>query len=152
MRSKTLVYAVAASAIFFASGFATGQRAGASKFDKYLRPAVRTKMDWMTLKASVEAIRANTPMVDDMSIPQVYFNYKENRPQASVAISSNFEKAPLETVRQRISQKCLFTYVYLKSELPDLSEDDFVLRVIRITTDPDRTLFAECKHGNVVFH
>ena len=59
---------------------------------------------------------------------------------------------PLETVKAQISEAYHVTYSRLKNEIPELSEDDFVLSVMRPTTDPDRKLYAECRHGNIVFH
>jgi hypothetical protein len=109
-------------------------------------------MDWMTLEATVESVRSSVQMSDHISIPQTFFNYKENRPEAWVFVYSDAEKAPLETVRNQIVSRYIETYSVLKNKMPELSEDDFVLRAFRlITTEPYRKLFAECRHGNVVF-
>jgi len=149
VRSKTLVYVVVAGAALFTSGIAVGQRAGTSKFTKYLRPPVRTEMDWITLDTDVDLIRGSLPYRNGISIPETVFNYKENRLQARVFISSDFEKAPLETVKAQLLGLYGLEYVHLKATIPELSEDDFVLSVYR---DSNFELFAECKHGNIVFH
>ena len=152
MQPKLLVCAIAASAVFFISGLVVGQRTSSSKFDKYLRPANFVEMDYITLQVDVDNIRDQMPMRDNITTPRVYFNYKQYYPQAIVFISSDFEKAPLDTVKGLIREKYYPTFYKLKNYIPELSEDDFVLKVYRFTTDPDRKLFAECKHGNVVFY
>src|SRR5271154_503218 len=133
MRSKVIVYAVAVSAIVFASGVAVGQRTSAAKFAKYLRPSARTEMDWITLESNVDSIRDGLPQSDGLWTPTTYFDAKENRPGAFVVISSKLATAPLETVRAQISEMYYTTYSRLKSVIPELSEDDFVLRVMRPT-------------------
>jgi hypothetical protein len=60
-------------------------------------------------------------------------------------------KASLDAVTSQIFEKW-YMYLRLKDFIPELSEDDFVLRVIRMTPDPDHKLFAECRHRNIVFH
>jgi|GEM_PF-5218777 len=152
MQPKLLVCAIAASAVFFISGMAVGQRTSASKFDKYLRPVNRPDIDFIALEVNVESIRESVPMDNGISIPQVYFNYKKDRPQASVSISPEFEKASLDAIKSQIIEKYYMAYLRLKDFIPTLSEDDFVLRVIRITPDPDHKIFAECRHGDIVFH
>src|SRR5690349_14393838 len=152
MQPKLLVCGIVTSAVFFISGLAVGQRTSASKFDKYLRPANFAEMDFIALQVDVDSIRGQMPMRDDISIPQVFFNYKEDRPQAFVLISSDFEKAPLDTVKYRIIDRYYSAYYKLKRYIPELSDDDFILKVFRMTTDPDHKVFAECKHGNTVFH
>jgi hypothetical protein len=151
VRSKTTVYAVIAGAALFVSGIAVGQK-GPSKFSKYLRPSVRTEMDWIALGANVDAIRETLPQSGGLSVPFTYFNAKENRPQAFVMISVKFMFEPLETVRAEISKAYYAAYSTLKHEIPELSEDDFVLKVMSPTPDHTHKLFAECKHGNIVFH
>jgi hypothetical protein len=96
MRPKMLMVVVIAGAVLFASGIAVGQRAGTSKFAKYLRPSVRTEMDWITLDANVDAIRDSLPQSEGLSVPFTYFNAKENRPEAFVMISVKFMFEPLE--------------------------------------------------------
>jgi len=94
-------------------------------------------------------------MDDGMSaVPYIQFSPKENQLQASLVVFPEFERLPLEKVRQRIALMSVVTYEQLKAGglFPDLSEDDFVLKVIRPTAEPSRRLFAECKHGNVLFH
>jgi hypothetical protein len=147
MRSKVVGYVVAVSAIIFASGVAVGQRTSASKFAKYLRPSVRSELEWKTLEADVDSIRGSLPYRKGISIPEHY--YKEDRLQARAVISPDFEKAPLETVKGQLLGVYGLEYVHLKSAIPELSEDDFVLSVYRAS---DFQLFAECKHGNIVFH
>src|SRR6266478_1228059 len=119
MRSKFVVYAVAANIIFFASGVAVGQRTSASKFAKYLRPINHPDMDLIALEVNVNSIRDLVP-VNGISIPQVFFNYKENRPQASVTISSEFEKASLDSIKSQITEKYYLTYFGLKRFIPEL--------------------------------
>jgi hypothetical protein len=58
----------------------------------------------------------------------------------------------LDAVKSRIIERYYVTFYKLKNYIPELSEDNFVLKVFRFTTDPDHKLFAECKHGNIVFH
>lgn len=152
MRSKTVVYLLVAGAALFVSGIAVGQRTGTSKFTKYLRPSVRTEMDWITLDANVDSIRESLPQSGGISIPFTYFNLKENRPEAFAMISVKLMLAPVETVKAQISEAYHVTYSRLKNQIPELSEDDFVLTVMSPTTDPTHKLFAECKHGNIVFH
>jgi hypothetical protein len=148
MRSKTFVYVVVAAALF-ASGIAVGQRGAASKFHKYVQPSVRTEMDSIALETTVDLILGSLPYRDGLSIPKTTFDYKENRLQAWVLISSDFEKAPLETVKTQIGALYKLEYVHLKASIPELSEDDFVLNVNRGSNFQP---FAECRHGNIVFH
>lgn len=152
MRSKTFVCAVAVSAMIFASGVAVGQRTSASAFAKYLRPSVRTEMDWITLEANVDSIRSLVPSSEGIFIPQISFNYKQNRPEAVVSISSDFEKGSLDAIKSKITEKYYLAYYGLKNVVPELTEDDFVLTVNRLTADSGRRLYAECKHGIIVFH
>ena len=153
MRSGLFVYAIVASGIVFASGIAVGQKAARSKFDKYLRPAARTEMDWIALEAQITALQWAVPFVDGMSAPRIFFNHDTNQMQARVLVSADFEKAPLETVKKRISGQYYYGWLLVMTQLPEVSEDDFVLTVWR-TPDNNKpaTLFAECKHGNIVFH
>jgi hypothetical protein len=151
MRSKTLVYVVVAAAALFASGIAVGQRAVTSKFAKYLQLGNRTEMDLVALEVDMNLIRASVPTEKGIFIPHVSFNYKEDRPEAAVYISSEFEKASLDTVKSEILTDYLMTYNYLKPLVPELTEDDFVLKVVRMN-NPEHKLFAECRHGNIVFH
>jgi hypothetical protein len=117
MRSKYLLCTVAANTLFLAAGIAVGQRAGSSKFEKYLRPATPTEMDWITLRAEVGAIRLSVP-VDNFTAPKLTFDYKANRLEATVIISSDFEKGSLETVKTRILALYLLDYDSLKSTIP----------------------------------
>ena len=109
-------------------------------------------MDFITVAVNVARIRDNMPMDHGISIPEIFFNSKVNQPQATVFISSEFEKASLDTVKAQIQEKYYMTYYSLQNLIPELSKDDFVLRVNRLTTDPDHRLFGECKKGNIVFH
>ena len=152
MRLKPVACIVAAISVVFISGVAVGQRTPASKFAKYLRPVVHDDMHLITLEVNIESIRENVPLNDGISIPQVFFNYREDHPQASANISVEFEKAPLDEVKGKITDKYYSTYYGLKNYIPELSEDDFVLRVNRYTTDSAHKLFAECKHGSIIFH
>ena len=149
MRSKTPVYLIVAGAALFASGIAVGQRAATSKFDKYLHPSVRTEMDSMALETTVDLILGSLPYRDGLSIPKTTFDYKENRLQAWVLTSPDFEKAPLEAVKTQIGGLYRLEYVRLKALIPELSEDDFVLNVNRGSNFQP---FAECRRGNIVFH
>jgi hypothetical protein len=142
------MYVVIAAALF-ASGIAVGQRAATSKFDKYLHPSVRTEMDSIALETTVDLILGSLPYRDGLSIPKTTFDYKANRLQAWVSTSPDFEKAPLETVKTEIGVLYKLEYVHLKASIPELSEDDFVLRVNRGSNFQP---FAECRHGNIVFH
>lgn len=151
MRHKMIVCAFAGIALFGA-GIAVGQRTSASKFDKYLHPATRTDMDFIALETNVENIRSLMPMDKGMSTPTVFFSYKEGQPQAIVTISSEFEKGSITTIKNQILEKYYLTYFGLKQAIPELSEDDFLLKVVRVTQDPEHNLFAECRHGNIVFH
>ena len=152
MRSKVFVYGVAFSTIIFVSGVAVGQRTGTSKFAKYLRPSVRTEMDWIALEANVDSIRSLVPRSEGIFIPQIYFNSKQDRPEAVVSISADFEKGSLDTIKSKITEMYYLAYYGLKNDVPELTEDDFVLTVNRLTADSDRRLYAECKHGIIVFH
>jgi hypothetical protein len=152
VRSKTRLSVVVAGVALFTSGIAVGQRAGTSKFAKYLGPSVRTEMDWITLEASVDAIRDKVPQSGGIWIPVTYFNAKENRPEAFAMISTKLMLEPVETAKAQISEAYYLTYYRLKNQIPELSEDDFVLRVMSPTTDPTRRLFDECRHGSIVFH
>lgn len=158
MRFNRFVFAIVGSVVLFGSGVAIGQRPSASKFAKYLRPAAHTEMDWIALEANVDAIRSSVPMRDDVSIPAMYFNYKENRPEAGLMLYPDAEKAPLDTVRNQILVKYVSALTSLQRQMPELSEDDFVLRVFRIAPKDstasngwETKLFAECRHGKVVF-
>jgi hypothetical protein len=147
-----VLLSVVAGLVLFAAGIAVGQRLNASKFDKYLRPASRTEMDLIALETNVESIRSLVPMEKGISIPKVTFNYNEAQPQATVVISPEFEKGPLAAIRDQITEKYYLAYFQLKYAIPELSEDDFLLKVVRVTKDPEHNLFAECRHGNIVFH
>jgi hypothetical protein len=146
------VYAAVLGIAVFGTGIAVGQRTSTSKFAKYLRPGYRTDMALITLEANLNLVRGMVPLSEGISIPQIFFNVQANQPQASAYISSDFENASLDSVKSKITEKYYFSYFELKQSIPELSEDDFVLRVIRYTTDPDKKLFAECKHGKIVFH
>jgi hypothetical protein len=148
MRPNTLIFLVAGAALF-ASGIAVGQRAATSKFDKYLHPSVRTEMDSIALETTLDLILGSLPYRDGLSIPKTTFDYKKNRLQARVLTSSDFEKAPLETVKAQIGGLYLLEYMHLKASIPELSEDDFILNVNRGSNFQP---FAECRHGNIVFH
>ncbi len=152
MRNSIFVYAVAISAVVFASGVAVGQRTSSSKFAKYLRASGRTEMDWIALEANVDSIRDSLPLSEALWTPVIYFDAKQNLPGASVVISSKLATSTLEDVKAHISETYYATYSRLKAAIPELSEDDFVLRVLRPTLDPNHKLFAECRHGNIVFH
>lgn len=149
MRPKMLMHVVIAGAALFASGIAVGQRAATSKFDKYLHPSVRTEMDSIAFETTVDLILGSLPYRDGLSIPKTTFDYKEHRLQAWVLTSSDFEKAQLETVKSQIGALYKLEYVHLKASIPQLSEDDFVLNVKRGSNFQP---FAECRHGNIVFH
>jgi hypothetical protein len=140
---------IAANALFLATGIAVGQRAGVSKFEKYLRPAAPTEMDWITLQDNVGSIRASLPY-DELSVRKTYSNHKTNRLETEVIISDDFAKAPLETVKTQILGCYLAEYHDLKSAIPELSEDDFVLTVFIV--ESHFRVFAECRHKNIVFH
>jgi hypothetical protein len=133
----------------FASGVAVGQRTPASKFDKYFHPSLRTEMDSLALETTVDLILGSLPYRNGLSIPKTVFDYKQNRVQAWALSSSDFEKAPIETVKAEIIALYRLELVHLKASIPELSEDDFVLSVNR---DSNFQPFAECKHGNIVFH
>jgi hypothetical protein len=154
MRSKVIVRAVAAGVILFASGVAIGQRTNASKFDKYLRPTSRTDMDFIALEASVKLIQDVIPGNKGIFIPQVFFNYQEHRPQAFVSVTSEFEKGSLDTIKSQIIERYYLAYYGVAKSIPELSQDDFVLVVTRLTESPDsnRRIYAECKHGDIVFY
>jgi hypothetical protein len=149
MRPKLFVYLIAAGAVFFASGIAIGQHTATSKFAKYLGPAVQTDMDLIALRASVDALRWNLPVTTGMGAPVIYFDYKENRPEASVTISAELEKEPPDKVKSKIVEEYSLTWTMVRRYIPDLSGDDFVLRIFRHVNDP--TPFAECKNGHVEF-
>lgn len=148
VRSKTYVYVVVAGAALFGSGIAVGQKATA-KFTKYLRPSVRTEMGSIANEATVDLILGSLSYRDGLSIPKLTFEYKENRLQAWVLASSDLEKAPLDNVKLQIGALYRLAYVNLKASIPELSEDDFVLNVNRGSNFQP---FAECRHGNIVFH
>jgi hypothetical protein len=97
----------------------------------------------------VDSIRDSLPFHEGISIPEIIFNYKEKRLEAEAFISSDFEKAPLETIKTNIIVRYLIEYRRLKVAIPELSEDDFVLNVNRGSNFQP---FAECSHGNIVFH
>src|SRR5678816_4414990 len=99
-----------AAAALFMSGLLIGQRTSTSKFEKYLRPANLSDMDLITLLVNIDHIRGNMPMDHGISIPEVFFNYKVDQPQATVLISSEFEKASLDTVKAQIQEKYYVTY------------------------------------------
>jgi len=157
VRSKTILYVILAGAALFTSGIAVGQRAGTSKFNKYLRPAAHTEMDWLMLEANVSSIRRWVEHGDGLGIPVTYFNLKEHRPKARIVISDEQMHKPVESLREQISGAYDSTYSQLFVRMPELSRDDFVLEVLKWTRDEHISvstleLFAECKHGNVVFH
>jgi hypothetical protein len=151
MRFKPLACVVAVCGVIFISGVAVGQRTPTFKFAKYLQPAVRDDMYMIALQVNVESIRESVPM-DGISIPDVFYNSSEHRPQASAFVSRDFEKASLDEVRGKITERYYLSYSRLKNFIPELSEDDFVLTINRFTTDSANKLFAECRHGNIVFH
>ena len=109
-------------------------------------------MDLITLEANVNQIFNFMPMNHGIGVPVTYFDYKANRPWARVFIGGDFEKSPADLVKSEIIQKYYLAYGGLKDSIPDLSEDDFVLQVRRLTSDADRQLYAECKHGAIIFH
>jgi hypothetical protein len=154
MRPKHLVYAIAVSAVFFISGLAVGQRTSTSKFAKYLQPTTPPLMELITLEANIDRIRDSVPMDanEGITIPQAVFDLKNDRLLASAAIYPEFEKASLDSIKSRITTRYFGMYSDLKALIPELSADDFVLRITRFTVDPERKLFAECKNGTIVFH
>lgn len=154
MRPRHLVYAIAASAVFFMSGLAVGQRTSTSKFAKYLQPTTPTVMELITLEANMDRIRNSVPMDADegITIPSAVFDLKNDRVMASALILPAFEKATLDDIKARITTRYFGMYEDLKSLIPELSPDDFVLRITRLTADPERKLFAECKNGTIVLH
>jgi hypothetical protein len=154
LRFNRFVCAIVGSVVLFGSGVAIGQRGSVSKFGKYLRPAVRTEMDWIALEANVDVIRSSVPTRDDMTISTIYFDPKENRLEAGLVLYPDAEKAPLETVRTQIVVKYVSALTALHNQMPELSENDFVLRVFRVVvkgTDIHREQFAECRNRKVVF-
>jgi hypothetical protein len=154
MRPKFFVAAAVVCLALLATGIAIGQRSNEStfKFRKYLQPTSKTDMDIVALETTVETMRSLMPMSKGISTPSVYFNYKEAQPQAIVLISPEFEKGSLDGIKSQIADLYYLTYLRLKASIPELVEDDFLLKVIRVTRDPDHNLFAECRHGNIVFH
>jgi len=157
VRSKTIAYVMLAGAALFASGIAVGQRAGASKFDKYFRPAVHTEMDWLLLQVNVDSIRRGVEHGNGLGIPITDFDLKEHRLKARIMISDEQAHKPVETLRKQILEAYYFTHSQLFVSIPGLSEDDFVLEVVKMTKAEHTSafsdeLFAECRHGDVVFH
>lgn len=153
MRIK-VAYAISAGVALFVSGAAVGQWASGSKFAKYLRSANRTEMDLITLETNVSMIEQLLPMTEGMSAPTVVFDPKEGGPHASVFVSSDFEKEPLDTVKSRIHERWALAFFSLEGSVPELSKDEFVLKVYRLSPgwDDSTKLFAEYRKGQVVFH
>jgi hypothetical protein len=157
VRSKTIIYVLLAGAALFASGIAVGQRAGTSKFNKYFRPAVHTEMDWLLLQVNVDSIRIGVEHSNGLGIPITHFDGKEHRLKARIMISDEQAHRPVETLREQISAAYYSTHSQLFVRMPGLSEDDFVLEVLKITKAEHTSAFwdepfAECRHGDVVFH
>ncbi len=157
VRSKTIVYVILAGAALFTSGIAVGQRAGTSKFNKYLRPAAITEMDWIMHRVDVGSIRIGVEHGNGLGIPITDFDFKEHRLKARLMISDEQAHRPVETLRKQISEAYYSTHSQLFVLMPGLSEDDFVLEVLKMTKAEHSSAFwdepfAECRHGNVVFH
>ncbi|SRR5713226_5515755 len=152
MQSKLLVCIIAASAAVFLSGIAVGQRTSSSKFAKYLRPANQTEMNVIEIDANMNAIRDRVQRGAHISIPQTRFNYTDDRPESLAEISTEFEKAPLDVIKYEILSAYSLAYDDLKLSIPELSEDDFVLKIYRHKSDSADKRYAECKHGKIVFH
>jgi hypothetical protein len=149
MRSKLVVYTIAAGALFFAFGVAVGQRTSASRLARFHRPANLTWMDDILADENLALVRDSIP-IEDLTIPFVRYNAIEDRLQATVYIPEALEKASLETVKKKILERYYWTYSESSERIgADLSEDDFVLKVFRFT---HHELFAECAHGKIVFH
>ena len=153
MRFKLPLHIIAICAVLFLAGIAVGQRISPSKFDKYLRPTNSTEMDIIALNVNLESVRNLWPMESGISVPMVYYDQTEKQPAATVSISPAFEKQPLDTIRSLIVDRYAVALAELKARIPELSEDDFAMRVSRNNPkDADHLLFAECKHGSIVFH
>ena len=152
MRSKTCVCTVLAGAAIFGSGMAIGQRTSASRFAKHLGPSQRTEMELIELEANIDLIQLSMPRDDGMSVPSVGFNYKKDRREASIFVSQEFTQASLDKIKKAILFKYELAYSSVKHHIPEMTEDDFVLKVLYVLGEPDHNLFAECKNRNIVFH
>src|SRR5215510_3482013 len=86
-RPKTRAFTIAGGLLLFASGLTLGQRTGTSRFAKYLQPLQIRGVDFVALEAMSTSFREQVPMDNDISIPSIWFNSKEDRMQASVLIS-----------------------------------------------------------------
>jgi hypothetical protein len=120
---------LAASVLLLSTGVAVGQRLNSSKYDKYFKPATLTQMDIATLEANLNSLREAIPADDNHFVPVVTFDTKEKTFKGFMGVSYRVESQPIEEIRKMIQLQYSLLYESLKSSVPELSEDDFMLTV-----------------------
>ena len=135
MPTKNVVGMVVACVLMLASGIATAQRQGASKFAKYLRPASISAMDFVMLRANVDLIRGGRTIVG-IPAPEIFYDPEHSQIHANIFIDG-IGKYPLNKARLTIEMTAKDVVYAVRRYVPDLGEEDFVLTVDWLNDGPD---------------
>lgn len=154
VQAKTIVHIVLGVALLFALGIAFGQKQVAFKFEKYLRPASISVMDYAMLRANLDLIRPSGLTFIGEPTPTVSYNAERDEINATV-FYDHIGDQPVAVARSRIERVAQDVLYRLRQYIPEVRDGDLVMEVNWFKFNPDGTggqeLFAAYKNGKVIF-
>jgi hypothetical protein len=110
-----------AGVLLFAVGVLVGQQAHHLKFEKYLRPTPVTYMQLALLETNMAIISDRVPQ-EDIAVPKIHYAPSCNCFYASVWVSSELMKRPLNEVRQTLMVSAVTARSSLEFAIPEIQE------------------------------
>jgi hypothetical protein len=154
MTRHRLAAIVLGVALLSALGITLGQRQAASRFDKYLRPASISAMDYAVLRANVDLIRPGGLFYIGVPTPTISYNPVRDLFDAAVFYDKIGDQ-PVGVARARIENLAKNVLYVLRQYVPEVRDEDLVMEVKWLKMNPSgsgqQEVFGEYKNGKVVF-
>ncbi|HEY2967016.1 MAG TPA: hypothetical protein VGK75_01510 [Casimicrobiaceae bacterium] len=127
------------------------------KFAKYESPASISTMDWLLLQANLKLMRdLDATDREKAEIPFWYYNKPSRKIAASVRVSWEVGKGPLDRSRKLLTTRSIEAFVEAQQRIPELTHDDAEIVFFYIDYNPDgsnlrRVEFAFYRKGELTF-